>query len=75
MPPRRVHPAQPQAHPAEPRPRALRLRWARGVAGRGAARSAQRSCGQVVDGGARVSAEGQSGGGTFSLYGNIFYLT
>jgi hypothetical protein len=58
MPPRRLHPAQPQAHRAGPRPRTLRLRWARGVAGRGAARSARRSCGQGVDGGARVVAEG-----------------
>jgi hypothetical protein len=59
MPPRhRLRPAQPQAHRAVLRPRALRLRWARRMAGRGAAAAAQRRCvqGQELDGGARVFA-------------------
>jgi hypothetical protein len=56
MPTRRLRPAQPQAHRAIPRPRALRLRCARRVAGRGAAAAAQSRCCQGLDGGARVFA-------------------
>ena len=56
LPPHRLHPAQPQALLADPRPRAMGLRWARRVAGRGAAAAAQRRCGQWLEGGARVLA-------------------
>ena len=38
LPPRRLHPTQPQSHRAGPRPPALCLRWARRVAQRRAAR-------------------------------------
>ena len=63
MPSRRLHPAQPQADRAVPRPLSLRLRRTRGVAGRGAAAAAQRRYGQLgqLDAGARVFAEGESG--------------
>jgi hypothetical protein len=58
MPPRRLRPAQPQPHRAAPRPQALRLRWARRVAGRGAAAAAQRRCaqGRELEAGARFFA-------------------
>jgi hypothetical protein len=59
LPPRRLHPAQPQSHRADPRPPALRLRQARRVAQWRAARGVTAARWSWMDSGAKGYAKGE----------------